>query len=160
MPSIRWNIVLRNWPGSLRILLESTVLSVREILLRLARPLELRPLRLRNAIARIWIGTVFAKDHTILYSAGDTSGVERIADEKAEGYIVSAPGVPGTTSLQNADAVVLFAHGGGMIIGHPLQYLVDYERWVQAAQLEGKRIAFVAATYRKAPLHCPAHSPR
>jgi acetyl esterase/lipase len=53
--------------------------------------------------------------------------------------------------MQNADAVYIHAHGGGMAIGHPLQYLEEYRRWVKLAAKRGKSLVILAPAYPLSP---------
>lgn len=85
---------------------------------------------------------------SILYgepTGHDTQIVETV-DFKA--YVV--PSTP-ASQLKNADVVIIYCHGGGMIIGHPLQYLDDYKRWASKAKMKGKCVIFMGLQYRESP---------
>jgi len=152
MPSIKWHHVWGQPVGSLKIIALATFSSVREILVRLVLPFQKRTLPLRNALARIWLGTSFAVNPSVFYSAPLDDTVQHVEENNLDFYIVPSLKDP-ATQLRDADAVVLFAHGGGMIMGHPLQYLDEYRRWVQRAKELGRNVVFIAVKYRVFPFH-------
>ena len=51
--------------------------------------------------------------------------------------------------LEQADAVLVFCHGGGYSIGHPLQYRGTYQRWIRKAESLGLNLAVVTPKYRE-----------
>ncbi|KAH8689345.1 Alpha/Beta hydrolase protein [Talaromyces proteolyticus] len=144
MPSIHWNQVHSNPLASLKILCLATLQSIPVLLQGLFVPCRLRPLGFRNALARVWLGNIFSIQGTILYSPAQDHCEQKIEGSDFEAYIIPSTN---TAELQEADAIVIFAHGGGMIFGHPLQYTKTYRRWTAYAQKLGKRLVFVSVRY-------------
>lgn len=54
--------------------------------------------------------------------------------------------------LKNKDAILMYAHGGGYAIGHGLQNLSDFQRWIRKAKPFGQEWAVVSVKYRESPL--------
>lgn len=142
MPIINWNVAAANKFAFLRLIFFSSVRSFPAII-RYA--LDQTPLSLRNSLARAWLGTTFEQLPQLLYSEPPAHGLEKIDRESFNTYLVPKCDV---SSLKHADGVVMFFHGGGMILGHPLQYLDAYERWAATAAKSGRRLVFVAVQYR------------
>jgi hypothetical protein len=143
MPSINWAQVLATPKITLKIIIVGTWSSLGVIL---GRPFSSSPLSLRNALARVWLGTIFVTNHSILYSEPSNHNAQAIDGPDFTAYVI--PSME-PSELSKADAVVVFAHGGGMMIGHPLQYLKEYRRWAGKARKMGKNIAFFALKYRE-----------
>ena len=57
--------------------------------------------------------------------------------------------VPAGTVLGGVDVVLLFLHGGGYAIGHPLQYRAAYTRWIKKARNMHIELAVFALRYRE-----------
>lgn len=142
MPSINWAEVRANKLGSLKTVLISSYRSILAVLRIFAQ----RDLSFRNGIARAWLGTAFTYVPTVLYSEPPGHNAQHVQGEGFGAYIV--PTTP-ENQLRAADAIVLFAHGGGMVMGHPLQYLKEYERWSNHARRLDKKVVFVAPRYRE-----------
>jgi len=142
MPSINWAQVCAAPKTTLKIIIVGTWGSLGVIL---GWPFSSSPLSLRNALARVWIGTTFVTNHSIFYSEPANHNAQSLDGPGFTAYVV--PSME-PSELGKADAVVVFAHGGGMMIGHPLQYLTEYRRWASKAQKMGKKIAFFALKYR------------
>jgi hypothetical protein len=83
---------------------------------------------------------------SILYSEPSNHTAQPVEGPGFTAYVI-----PNTepSKLSEADAVIVFAHGGGMMIGHPLQYLKSYRRWAGKARKMGKNVAFLALKYRE-----------
>jgi hypothetical protein len=145
MPSINWGAVWASPSVSLRILVLASFDTVRLFVSRILLPFSARPLSLRNALARIWVGTTFVNNAQIFYSEPPNHNVAKIKAHECCTYVI-----PTTNSvdLKDADAVVIYCHGGGMAIGHPLQYLKEYQRWIQLGKKKGGNIVFLAPQYR------------
>jgi hypothetical protein len=145
MPSINWNLVFSRPLASAKI---AGLASLRTVVVILGRlnPFASNHLSLRNAIARAWLGTLFSINASIFYEAPSGHDAQLISNTSFQAYLV--PTTP-IQELKSADCVVLFAHGGGMVIGHPLQYLKEYKRWAATAAKKGKVIRFLAVRYRK-----------
>jgi acetyl esterase/lipase len=142
---------VRAAPGaSLKIIALASWGTIRLTIARIIRPFTARPLSFRNEVARMWLGTTFVNKPDIFYSepANHDTQVIETADFKSYGIPGTAP-----SDLKHADAVVIFCHGGGMMIGHPLQYLAEYKRWARGASRLGKKIVFLALQYRKLEHH-------
>ena len=148
MPSINWSEVFAHPFASLKILLLATTRSLKAISLSLVSPSSIQPLGLRNSLARAWMGTIFVNSATIFYSEPLNHGVQKVKllDTHGDLYFVPTTEEGG---LKSVDAVVLWCHGGGLIAGHPLQYLKSYRRWVKSSEKLGKKIVFVPVRYRK-----------
>lgn len=146
MPSIKWHHVTLG--SAIRIIALAGASTVKETFLRIIWPFKRRVLSFRNALARLWLGTAFAVNPLIFYSSAQEKSVQKFTHRGTDFFLVPSLDQP-REALEAADAVVLFAHGGGMIIGHPLQYLDEYRRWVQKGIEKGKRVIFVAVKYRK-----------
>jgi hypothetical protein len=101
-------------------ILLSTIRSVQAILTVFINPLFLNT---PNRFDLTWYGTSFTANSDIWYSAPATIDTQRIDIERFGGYVT-----PGTkpADIKNADIVYICAHGGGMHIGQPLQYLNEY----------------------------------
>ena len=158
MPSIKWHHVWAQPTATLTIVAVATLSSARELLMRLAFPFRHNTLRLRNALARIWLGTTFALNGAIFYSEPVADDVQHVQQKDVDLYILHSI-ENSTVKLVDAHAVVLYVHGGGMIMGHPLQYLDEYRRWVEVSKYLHKQVVFVAVKYRMlSPLcrHIPA----
>lgn len=151
MPSLKWHHVWAQPVTTLKLVAVASALSFKEILARVCFPFRHRPLRLRNALVRLWLGTAFSANGAIFYSdpVDETVQSVKVEQDQAEVYLVPTLARP-SVELQAADAVVLFAHGGGMIMGHPLQYLDEYRRWVRVARQRRRKVVFVAFKYRMA----------
>ncbi|OCK80947.1 alpha/beta-hydrolase [Lepidopterella palustris CBS 459.81] len=143
MPSINWAEVRSSPLKSLKIVFTATFQTFVALFRRLI-PFTSRPLGLRNAIARAWLGITFVHNAKILYSEPSSHHAQKIEEPGFTTFVIptTKPAV-----LWGADAVVLFEHGGGMIMGHPLQYLDTYERWVKEASKIGKKIVILALQY-------------
>jgi acetyl esterase/lipase len=143
MPTINWAVATANKLAVLKII---AVASSRSLSSILSLILGRQPLSLRNAFARAWIGTMFEHLPAMLYSEPVGHDMKKIQGETFNAYLVP-PMSP--TSLKDADSVVIFYHGGGMILGHPLQYLTEYRRWASRAAKQGRKMVFVGVQYRK-----------
>jgi hypothetical protein len=148
MPSIQWHEVFGHPLPSLKIVIKATILSLKETIARIILPFKPRTQNLRNAIARAWLGYIFVHCPTILYSKPRDTDLQEVQEAGLHLYIIQGS-EKSKTQLKDADAVILFAHGGGMIFGHPLQYLSDYRRWISGAKRLRKKLDFVAVQYRK-----------
>lgn len=157
MPSIKWNVLLKNPHTLLKILLLGSWRSTIVLLGRIILPFRIRKLGLRNAIARAWITTAFVADSDIfcsepwrhrcqevVFAGGESGGLSRKG--VVGGWVVPSTNVE---ELKDKDAVVLFAHGGGYAIGHGLQNLTAFNRWVGKAETMGQKIAVVSVKYRE-----------
>lgn len=98
----------------------------------------------------MWLGTTFVNNPEILYSEPASHDTQLIETIDFKSYVIPdiAP-----SDLKHADAVVIYCHGGGLIIGHPLQYLAEYKRWARGARAQGKKIVFLALQYRELEFH-------
>lgn len=146
MPTINWDEV-RNEPWSATKAVSSGLLRVLSVVIsRLWRPWGTHTLSLRNAIARELLGTIFIHCPTVFYSGPKSTSIMTVTEPHFEAFLIPTIN---QLRLPQADAVVLFAHGGGMISGHPLQYRDDYKRWSQWAASQRKKVYFLAVKYRK-----------
>lgn len=145
MVSVKWNKARESPLSFLKVVIISGFCTLKILCWRALLPFSKHKLSLRNEIARTWIGHVFTINAALLYSEPAGHQVQRIQHQGSLGFLLP------TTSLDDLaskDAVVLFAHGGGYIIGHALQYLEEYVRWIKAAGRQGKKMAFLAVEYR------------
>lgn len=154
MPSIKWHEVFKNPIVTLKILLVATAYSTKAIIARLLWPFGKRVIPLRTALARIWVGKAFQYNHLILYSAPKKwQGSAQIIHTPGgfTGYLIPSGSADTdvVAKLKDADAVIVFAHGGGYIMGHALQYLREYARWVAKAKKMGKKVVVVTVDYRR-----------
>lgn len=146
MLSINWAAVVAKPVSSLTLILVASLRAIKVLVESVVVPSAIQPLGLRNAIARAWLGTVFVHHPDLYYSEPPNHDIQTIQTPDLKAYII-----PRTESADwsRADAVVIYAHGGGMIFGHPLQYLKAFKRWAKHAESMQKRIVFVAVRYRK-----------
>lgn len=148
MPSINWHEVFAHPGLVLKLIAVAFLKTLSVVFTRILQPSRLEPLGFRNSVARAWLGTTFVTVPTIFYSEPSNHGVPPIEEKAFKAYIV--PTVE-SSKLRDADAVMLFAHGGGMMIGHPLQYLTDYRRWIKHAASMGKKLVIVGPQYPLSP---------
>ena len=156
MPSIKWNILLRNPLTLLRILALASTRSVFVLLARIIFPFRYRHLTLRNALARDWIRTAFQANSDIFCSEPWRHGCQEVL---LPGKYVSGKKVVGgwivpsceVNDVRGKDAVVLFAHGGGYALGHGLQNLTMFKRLSRKAKSMGQDVAFISVKYREFP---------
>ena len=148
MPSVKWQHVRSHPFNAIKILVVSTIRSVVAIASKIINPSQ--PLSFRAALVRAWYGTSFITDSNIWYSEPESHNIHKFATSKAEtAYIIpTTPDANFVKELRDADVVYLYAHGGGMFIGHPLQYLNEYQRWVCKAKERGRKMVIVAPHYR------------
>jgi len=130
----------------MKIVVVSIVRSLKTAITVLINPSH--PLSLRTAILREWMITYFGYDYEIMYSEPDSHDTQRIEEEEFTTYVI-----PTTkpTDIKDADAVIIYCHGGGLMIGHPLQYLKEYKRWVNHAARLGKKLVILAPQYPLSP---------
>ena len=145
MSSIHYSHLFTNPLALVRILVYSTLRSIPAVLRTLSPS---HPLSLRTALARVWIGTISEVDSTLIFGPPSSQNVQRLS---VESEAINAYVVPSTPEqvLKEVDVVVLYCHGGGLMIGHPLQYLDCYERWSEKGKQLGKSIVFVVVQYRE-----------
>ncbi len=163
MPSIKWNVLLKNPLTLLKILILASSRSTLVLLARIIFPFRYRKLTLRNALARDWIRTAFQANSDIFCSEPWGHGCQEVVaaagsdDEKGRKSGVGGWVVPSTEvgELKRKDAVVLFAHGGGYALGHGLQNLSMFKRLAKKAKAMGQDIAFLSVKYRKSSLKQP-----
>lgn len=147
MPSIRWQHVFNSPIATAKIIFFSILSSNAAIARHLfASP----PLSLRAEIVRLWYGTALAYNSDIFYSEPAGHDTQSFVVDGVLTYAIPSIEFGG---LQKADAVYIHAHGGGFAIGHPLQYLEEYKRWVANAARHGKRLVILAPVYRMFILH-------
>ncbi|KIX96491.1 uncharacterized protein Z520_07757 [Fonsecaea multimorphosa CBS 102226] len=144
MPTVNWHEVRKYPCASIKIVAVSFIRVVYVVASRILNPFSSRVLSLRNAIAREILGTAFVYSPTIFYSAPRKTSIPKVDGPGWSAYLV--PNVS-SGDIAQQDAVVLFAHGGGMIAGHPLQYRDEYKRWSQRAAKDGQKVLFFAVKY-------------
>lgn len=121
MPSIKWQQVWDSPLTTSKIIILSLIRSIGAVYDMISSPNQ--PLSFRTAIARIWIGTSFSFNHLIWYSEPTSDNLQSI---KTNGTTTYAIPLSTHDEIARADVVYISAHGGGMAIGHPLQYLDEY----------------------------------
>ena len=162
MPSIKWNVLLKNPITLLKILILASSRSTLALLARIIFPFRHRKLTLRNALARDWIRTAFQANSDIFCSEPWRHGCQEVVlaaganDPPNRKTAVGGWIVPSTevSELKHKDAVVLFAHGGGYAIGHGLQNLSMFKRLARKAKTMGQDIVFLSVKYRKFVPEC------
>lgn len=144
MPTIKWHRVTSSPFMTLKLIANALYRSVLGILNVLIHPS--RGLSIRTELVRIWVGTSFDYNADIWYSAPQDHDVQSIDTDGTLTYVI-----PTTRpeDIKNADAVLVYGHGGGLSMGHPLQNLEEYERWVALAESKGKKLVILAPVYRK-----------
>ncbi|KAH6665946.1 Alpha/Beta hydrolase protein [Halenospora varia] len=144
MPSIKWQHVQAAPLTAFKLTIHCILRSIPEIFKVVTYQ---TPTSLQTALAKIWVGTSFEYIPDMWYSEPQNI-VQKIESNGTRVFII-----PDTKpeEIKNADAVYLYAHGGGMMIGHPLQYLTEYERWVAAAAKKGKKLVILAPVYPLSP---------
>lgn len=148
MPRINWSHALSDPAGTIKIVILVSWRTASVVLQRIASPCVSNTLSFRNAIARIWIGTTFAINGNILYSEPSNHHTQKVERAGFQTFILP------TTSpdaMKNADTILVWCHGGGGMIGHPLQYQATYKRWIHKAGQRGKNIVILGLRYRKSP---------
>jgi len=146
MPSIKWHCIRRSPFSAVKIIAISLFHSIGAVTQILLHPSQ--PLSLRTAITRIWVGTAFGIDGDIFYSEPGIHDTKSIDTNGTTTYVI-----PTTKpeDIKNADAVYIYCHGGGLFLGHPLQYLDEYKRWTALAAQKGKNLVLLAPKYRLSP---------
>ncbi|KAJ9613367.1 hypothetical protein H2200_003309 [Cladophialophora chaetospira] len=155
MPSIKWNVLLKNPITLLKILILASSRSTLVLLARIIFPFRYRKLTLRNALGRDWIRTAFQANSDIFCSEPWRHGCQEVVlaagvnDSSNQKSVVGGWIVPSTevSELKSKDAVILFAHGGGYAIGHGLQNFSMFKRLTKKAKAMGQDIAFVTVKY-------------
>jgi hypothetical protein len=146
MPSVKRQHILASPTTAIKILLLSTLRSILATFTVLTNPSY--PLALRTALVRAWYGTSFTanSDTSIWYRTPAKIDTQRIDIEDFGAYVIldTKP-----ADIKNADAVYIYTHVGGMLIGHPLQYLNEYKRWVATAGRKGNSSVMLASRYPK-----------
>jgi len=142
MPSIRWYYVWRSPLTTAKIVVLSICRSIPAVFEVLTSS---TPLSLRTALVRVWYGTSYTANSDIWYSAPPSHTVQQIDTNGTTTFVIPSTN---PNSIKTADAVYIHIHGGGLIIGHPLQYLKEYKRWVELAAQQGKKLVILAPLYR------------
>ncbi len=160
MPSIKWNVLVKNPITLLKILALASSRTTILLLLRIIFPFRYRQLTLRNALARDWIRTAFQANSDIFCSEPWRHECQEVVlpGKYVSGKkVVGGWVVPSTerNELKGKDAVVLFAHGGGFALGHGLQNLGMFKRLSGKAKKMGQDVAFVSVKYREFALRGP-----
>ncbi|KAN0105043.1 alpha/beta-hydrolase [Hyaloscypha variabilis] len=152
MPSVKWQYIRSHPIKAVKIFIVSTLRSIVAVASKIINPSQ--PLSFRTALVRAWYGTSFITDSDIWYSEPEFHNIHKFATSKTEtAYIVpTTEELNIVKELRNADVVYLYAHGGGLFIGHPLQYLTEYKRWVSKAQEKGKKMVIIAPHYPLSPV--------
>ena len=115
---------------------------------RLLTAFRSHPTNYVTALKSLLLRTFFRRNWKFLYTASSAAinACRRIDGNGWEAYEVEPkPNIP----LRKSDAVILYFHGGGYILGHPLQYYRTYLRWKTKAAQSGLHLAIVALRYRK-----------
>lgn len=105
-----------------------------------------------NSPSDLWNGVrvrFLAASNTVDYRfilATPSTAFSHVNTITGDGF--TAYGTWRTKDYQTADAVILFLHGGGYMIGEPLQYRSTYERWQRKAAKSGLKLAVVSVQYR------------
>lgn len=148
MPATKWHHVRSKPFTAIRTILIATCRSIIAIGNKIVNPSH--PLSFRTAIVRVWVATSFGADHMIWYSEPERHNIHKFATSSTESaYIITTTNSSNVEKeIQNADVVYLYAHGGGLFIGHPLQYLDEYRRWVKRAESLGKKMVIITPHYR------------
>ncbi|KAH8802562.1 alpha/beta hydrolase fold-domain-containing protein [Xylogone sp. PMI_703] len=136
-------------------LCDAVALLVTTLVDWILRPYASRATSFRTAIARCFIGSLCANFWTLQFKA--RPGI------RAEDYSwATVGGVPVVIVPSRADfantrkngnggkdvLIMLYGHGGGYIMGEPLQWLESYLRWVKVAEEMGLQLIVVAVKYR------------
>ena len=149
MPTIRWRFVLAKPWASLQVVLLGSFLTAKSIVSRILLPLADRKTSFQVALARAWLGAAFRYNLAVLYSEPPGHGVQNVRSSTFSSYAV--PNAD-RAALEEADVIVVFAHGGGMFLGHALQYLDTFERWVRKAKAIGQNLIVMSVDYRESML--------
>lgn len=149
MPSVKWQHVRSHPFIAAQCVIVSTLRSVAAVGTKIIKPSY--PLSLRTALIRAWYGTTFCADSNIWYSEPAGHNIHEFATSPSDSaYIIPTTNDKGVfEEIENADVVYIYAHGGGLFIGHPLQYLDEYKRWVKRAEELGKKMVIIAPHYRE-----------
>lgn len=93
----------------------------------------------------ILCNTLMSYNHLFILD-GPNSAAEMTHHLRGPGF--EAFSTTASENLKDNDLVILFCHGGGYGVGHPLQYRRMYQRWKKAATNFGLRLEIVALKYR------------
>jgi hypothetical protein len=141
MPYIKWAHIRAHPVDAIQIVVCSILSSIKEIIgFRASKDLSLS-----TALKRIWIGNTMKYILPALYSEPDNHNTQIIHTYEFATYVLPATE---PSKLKDADVVMIYAHGGGLYMGHPLQYLDEYNRWVNSVATHGKRLVILAVEYR------------
>jgi acetyl esterase/lipase len=111
-----------------------------------------------TALKSLLLRTFFRHNYRFIYTAPKAAATRarRIDGNGWEAYeveIANSPKLP----LRDYDAVMLYFHGGGYILGDPLQYGSAHRRWKAKAAELGFKLAIVALRYREFSNPIPAN---
>jgi hypothetical protein len=134
MPSIKWQHVWGSPLTTVKILILSTARSTAAIVEVLTSK---TPLSLRTALVRVWFGTSLSGNVEIWYSEPASHGVQKVNTDGTSTLVI--PSID-SEEIKNADAAYIHAHGGGLFVGHPLQYLEEYKRWIERSRKAGLEV--------------------
>lgn len=145
MASINWNRILERPLPSLLNLAIATVNVGKYVLWRITTAFSSKPLpSLRTAAGNIVYGCLSASDRYLLFDPGKVKheASATVQTPRFTAYLIGS-------SLKSADITILYCHGGGYAVGHPLQYQSIYRRWQNKGEKKGLKLCFVALCYRK-----------
>ncbi|KAH8647576.1 Alpha/Beta hydrolase protein [Tricladium varicosporioides] len=144
MPSIKWQPIQAAPLTAFKVTIRCILSSIPEILKVVTYQ---TPISIWASLAKIWVGTFFEYIPDMWYSEPRNT-VQKIESNGMRVFVI--PNIR-PEEIKHVDAVYLYAHEGGMMIGHPLQYLTEYERWVTAAAAKGKKLVILAPVYPLSP---------
>jgi acetyl esterase/lipase len=174
MPDTKWNIIAKRPINTLKILLRGSWHTTLILLARIIFPFRARKLSLKVSLLRAWVIAAHDTDPEVFLSEPwrhrcqevrfemhEANGIKQHGStagapvEEVGGWIVPSTNVD---ELKDKDAIILFAHGGGYALGHGLQNLTDFNRWVKKAKMFGQNWAVASVKYREYNLNCRAGS--
>lgn len=123
------------------------------VLWRITALFSSKPLpSLRTAVGNIVYGCFSASDRYLLFDPRKVKheATATVQTPRFTAYLIGSP-------LKSADIAILYCHGGGYAVGHPLQYRSMYRRWQKKGENKGLKLCFMALLYRKPtrlPLPC------
>jgi hypothetical protein len=147
MTNLNWEQVVRSPFTSIWLFSTSAIQIVGLALYRIVTVFKSHPSNFSTAWRSIVLRTFFGNAYTMVYSnpsyAVHESRVIKTDDFTA--YVVSPKP---TDKLSAADVVILYFHGGGYMIGEPLQYVKSFKRWKKKALSVGVKLEIVTVKYR------------
>lgn len=148
MTAFNWEYVAAHPFRFSFIMLEFGLHSISLSIRRLLTFWRTKPTNFVTAWKSLLLRIFMHRDYRYVYTASkaEIKAARRVDAPGVEAYVVSQ--YP-TRSLASFDAVILYCHGGGYVIGEPLQCYSSFVRWTKKASQKGLNLAVFSIRYRK-----------